>query len=37
MERVAWFNKNRPELLANLNQPGRPGEGGRFMLSLLTR
>ena len=36
MERVEWFNKNRPELLANLNQPGRPGEGGRFMLSLLT-
>ena len=36
MERVEWFNKNRPDLLANLNKPGRPGEGGRFMLSLLT-
>jgi hypothetical protein len=35
-ERVEWFNKNRPDLLANLNKPGRPGEGGRFMLSLLT-
>jgi hypothetical protein len=36
MERVMWFNQNRPDLLANLNKPGRPGEGGRFMLSLLT-
>jgi hypothetical protein len=36
MERVEWFNRNRPDLLANLNKPGRPGEGGRFMLSLLT-
>ncbi len=35
-ERVAWFNKNRPELLANLGQPGRQGVGGRFMLSLLS-
>jgi mannosylglycerate hydrolase MGH1-like protein len=36
MERVAWFNKNRPDLLANLGQPGRQGAGGRFMLSLLS-
>ena len=25
IERVKWFNENRPELLANLNRPGRPG------------
>jgi hypothetical protein len=36
VERVRWFNENRPDLLANLNQPGRPGVQGRFMLSLLT-
>ena len=36
VERVQWFNQNRPDLLANLNKPGRQGEGGRFMLSLLT-
>ena len=24
-ERVRWFNENRPELLANINQPARPG------------
>ena len=35
VERVQWFNENRPELLANISQPGRPGAGGRFMLSLL--
>ena len=35
IERVQWFNKNRPELLANINQPGRQGAGGRLMLSLL--
>jgi hypothetical protein len=34
-ERVQWFNANRPELLTNIHQPGRPGVGGRFMLSLL--
>jgi hypothetical protein len=36
IERVAWFNQNRPGLLANLSQPGRPGAGGRFMLSLMS-
>jgi hypothetical protein len=36
VERVQWFNQNRPDLLANLNQPGRPGVQGRFMMSLLT-
>jgi hypothetical protein len=36
MERVRWFNQNRPELLANLHQPNAPGVGGRYMLSLLT-
>jgi hypothetical protein len=35
-ERVRWFNENRPDLLANINQPGRTGVRGRFMLSLLT-
>ena len=34
-ERVEWFNRNRPELLANVSQPGRAGVEGRFMLSLL--
>jgi hypothetical protein len=34
--RVRWFNENRPDLLANINQPGAPGVGGRHMLSLLT-
>jgi len=34
-ERVEWFNQNRPELLANVSQPGRSGVEGRFMLSLL--
>jgi hypothetical protein len=35
VERVRWFNANRPDLLANLHQPVRPGAGGRFMLALL--
>jgi len=35
VERVQWFNQNRPELLKNLNRPGRPGVQGRFMMSLL--
>ena len=35
IERVQWFNENRPELLANLNRPGRPGVQGRYMMSLL--
>jgi len=36
VERVKWFNQNRPDLLANVNQPGRAGAGGRFMLSMLS-
>jgi hypothetical protein len=36
VERVRWFNQNRPDLLANINQPARPGVGGRRMLSLLS-
>jgi hypothetical protein len=36
VERVRWFNANRPELLSNLNQPGRAGVAGRRMLSLLS-
>jgi hypothetical protein len=35
VERVQWFNRNRPDLLAGINQPGRRGVRGRFMLSLL--
>jgi hypothetical protein len=35
VERVRWFGAHRPDLLANIHQPGRPGEGGRFMLALL--
>jgi hypothetical protein len=35
VERVTWFNQNRPELLANLNRPGKPGVQGRYMTSLL--
>jgi len=34
--RVQWFNANRPDLLRNLNHPGRPGKGGRRLLSLLS-
>ena len=34
-ERMQWFNQNRPELLANLHDPGLSGVNGRFMLSLL--
>jgi hypothetical protein len=36
VERVGWFNQNRPHLLTHLNPPGRPGVNGRFMLSLLS-
>jgi hypothetical protein len=35
-ERVSWFNQNRPELLENINHPGRAGASGRYMLSMLT-
>ena len=33
--RAAWFNRNRPDLLAEINPPGRQGVHGRFMLSIL--
>jgi hypothetical protein len=33
--RAAWFNRNRPDLLADINPPGRQGEKGRYMLSIL--
>jgi len=33
--RAAWFNRNRPDLLANINAPGRQGANGRYMLSIL--
>ena len=33
--RAAWFNRNRPDLLADINPPGRQGVNGRFMLSIL--
>ena len=35
MERVKWYNDNRPDLLANLSQRRGQGAGGRYMLSLL--
>jgi hypothetical protein len=35
VERARWFNQNRPELLTNLHQPGKPGAGGRFMLTMM--
>jgi hypothetical protein len=36
MERVRWFNTNRPDLLSALHQPGKAGHGGRHMLALLS-
>jgi Mannosylglycerate hydrolase MGH1-like glycoside hydrolase domain len=36
IERVKWFNENRPDLLQNLHQPSKPGAGGRRMLSMVT-
>jgi hypothetical protein len=33
--RASWFNRNRPEMLANVNPPGRQGVDGRYMLSIL--
>ena len=36
VDRVRWFNQNRPELLKNLHQPGKAGANGTFMLSLVT-
>ena len=35
VERARFFSRTRPDLLANIHQPGRPGAGGRLMLSLL--
>jgi hypothetical protein len=35
VERVKWFNQNRPELLAHLNLRGKPGVAGRYLFSLL--
>jgi hypothetical protein len=32
---VKWFNDNRPDLMANLSDLKKPGQGGRYMLSLL--
>ena len=34
-ERFEWFNRERADLLRNINQPGRPGVAGRRMLSVL--
>ncbi len=33
--RAAWFNRHRPDLLADVNPPGRQGVNGRYMLSIL--
>jgi hypothetical protein len=35
VERVQWFNRERSDLLRNINQPGQPGVDGRRMLSIL--
>ena len=35
VERARFFSQTRPDLLANIHQPGKPGAGGRLMLSLL--
>jgi hypothetical protein len=35
VERAAAFNRKHPHLLANINPPGRPGVGGKRMLSIL--
>ncbi len=36
VERAQWLHDNRPDLLRNIHRPGKPGAGGRFMISLLT-
>lgn len=33
--RMRWFETQRPELLRNIHPLGIPGQGGRYMLSLL--
>src|SRR3972149_6478579 len=35
IERSSAFNRKRPHLLANINPPGKPGAGGKRMLSIL--
>ena len=35
MERATWFTRHHPELIVNINPPGRPGVGGRRLLALL--
>jgi len=35
VERIRWFNQNRPDLLQNLHQPTRPGANGQYLLSML--
>ncbi len=35
VEKAKWLKANRPELLANIHQPGKPGAGGHLMISLL--
>jgi hypothetical protein len=36
MAQARAFTQRHPHLVANLNPPGRPGHGGRLLLSLLT-
>jgi hypothetical protein len=36
LERVSWFVKNHPELVANIHRPGKQGANGNVLLSLLT-
>ena len=35
VEKAKWLKANRPELLENIHQPGKPGAGGHLMISLL--
>jgi mannosylglycerate hydrolase MGH1-like protein len=35
VSRGAWFNKQRPDLLAGMNPSGRQGVNGRYMLAIL--
>jgi hypothetical protein len=36
LERVTWFVKNHPELVTKIHRPGKQGENGTVLLSLLT-
>jgi hypothetical protein len=35
IERIQWFNHERPNLLVNINNPEQPGPNGGYLLSVL--